>query len=69
MCTWPSWTSVYHLRIDAHRGQKRALDRPALQLQMVESCHVSAGNQTWIPCKSSLCPSPQSHLSSHCIKF
>lgn len=33
----------------AHRGQKRALEPLELELQKVESVHVGAGNQTWVP--------------------
>lgn len=36
-----------------HGGQKSASDLLELELQMVVSCHVGAGNQTWVPQKSS----------------
>ncbi|EDM07951.1 rCG54092 [Rattus norvegicus] len=36
------------------KGQ-RALALLELELQTGASCHADAGNQTWIPCKSSQC--------------
>jgi hypothetical protein len=30
-----------------HRGQKRVSDLLELELEIVASCHVGAGNQTW----------------------
>jgi hypothetical protein len=39
---------------DAHEGQERVSYPLELELQIVSS-HVSAGNQTWVLCKSSLC--------------
>ena len=37
------------------RGQKKAWDSLELELQMLVSCHVGAGNQTWILWKNSQC--------------
>ena len=37
------------------RDQKRELNHLKLELQMVVSCYVDAGNQTWVFCKSSKC--------------
>lgn len=34
--------------LDSHRGQKRALHRVELELQMVASWHMGPGNQTWV---------------------
>lgn len=46
----------------AYRGQKRASDLLGLQLQMVVSCHMGAGNQTQVfgknKCSSLLANSP-----------
>lgn len=36
---------------DAHGGEQRALALLELDLQMVVSCHVGAGNRTWILCE------------------
>lgn len=46
------------------RGQKRASDPPALEPNMVVSCHAGAGNLTGVPCKSNKCSQSLSHLSS-----
>lgn len=37
----------------AYRGQKGALDPLELKFQVVLSCHVDAGSQTEVLCKSS----------------
>jgi hypothetical protein len=34
------------------RGQKKVLDSRELEWQMVGSCHVNAGNWTWIICEN-----------------
>ena len=41
---------------NACRGQKEVLDPLELELWMVVSCHVGAGNRTQVLCKSSYCP-------------
>ena len=54
----------------AHRGQKRASDPLEPELQMVLSCQTGARKQTPVPCKSSQCSQPLSHLSpGHCCEF
>jgi hypothetical protein len=35
------------------RGQERMLDALELELQAGVSCHMGAGNQIWVLCKSS----------------
>jgi hypothetical protein len=35
-----------------HGGLKKVLDPLELELSTVVSCHVGAGNQTWVLCKS-----------------
>ena len=47
-----------------HRGQKMASEIMKLELRMVVSHHVDAGNQTQVFCKSSQCSSALSHLSN-----
>lgn len=37
---------------DSLRGQKRALESLELELLMIESRHVVAGNRTHVPCKT-----------------
>lgn len=46
MCILPAWMSV-HPCIITHEGQTRASDSLELELQMVESHRVGAGNQSW----------------------
>lgn len=48
----------------AHGDQKRASDPPELELHMVLSHHVGAGNETLVLWKSRWCSRPLSHLSS-----
>lgn len=48
--------------LGARRSQKRALDPLELELRMVASHHVSAGNQIWVLCKSSQCSTAQPSL-------
>lgn len=50
--------SVYHM-YSTCRSQKQALE-----LWVVVSRHVGAGNQTGVSCKSSQCSSTLSYLSS-----
>lgn len=50
-------------------GQKRVLGFLKLQLQMHVSCHVAAGNRTWVLCKSSVCSQVPSHLSITILKL
>jgi hypothetical protein len=52
------------LCVQARGGQKRALDPLELELQMVASHHVGAGNQTLVLCKIIKYPEPLSSLSS-----
>lgn len=40
---------VYMCTPDAHSGQEKVSDSPGLELSMVVSHHVSAGNQTLWP--------------------
>lgn len=47
------------------RGQKKASDSLALQLQKVVNYYVGSGNRTWVRCKSSKCSSPLNHLSNY----
>ena len=52
----------------ACRGQKRALDPSELELQVVVSCHVGAGNGTQVLCKSNGCSvTHESSLHSHLV--
>jgi hypothetical protein len=37
------------------QGSEEVLDPQELELQMVVSCHVGAGNKIWVLCKSSKC--------------
>lgn len=60
----PTWLYVHHVGAGAYGGQKRAPDHLKLDFQMIERCHVGAGNWTQILCKNSKCslttePSPQ----------
>lgn len=48
--------AVYHMHAVLQGGHKRPLDPLELELQMIVISHVWAGNQTWIPWKSSKCP-------------
>lgn len=47
-----------------HRGPKRASDPLRRKLEMVGSCHIGAGNRTWVLQKGSQCTSPLNHLAS-----
>lgn len=38
------FVSLYHMYTGAGRGQKRALDALELELQLVMSCYIGAGN-------------------------
>ena len=51
---------------EARRGHWIPL---GLELQMVVSCHVYAGNRIQVPCKSIQCSSGLSHLSSPANAF
>lgn len=44
--------SVYHIHVQVLR---KALGLLGLELQMVSSCHLGAGNQTCSLCKNSQC--------------
>lgn len=44
----PEHMSVHHVHSDAQGDQKKALDFLELELQTVATCHVAAGNQTWV---------------------
>ena len=55
--------SVHHV-CSAHGSQKGQSDPLELELQMVVSLYVGAGNQTWVLWKSSLCLQLLDHLSS-----
>lgn len=43
---------------NALRGQKSVSDLLELELQAILSCHVDAGDWTWVICKSRQCPWP-----------
>lgn len=63
VCIWVFPLQVYlctNFMPGALRGQKRASDSQELELQIVESHHMCAGNWTWLSWKSSQC----SYLSS-----
>ena len=46
----------------AHGGQEKVMDSLRLELQMVVSHHVAAGNQTWVLYKSNKCSDLLIHL-------
>lgn len=50
-CMYPCVTRV----CSAHGGQERAVGALDLELQPAVSCHVSAGNGTWVFWKNSQC--------------
>lgn len=64
---------MHHLWV--FRGQKKASDTLELELWIVMTCYVGAGNKTWVHlhhlCKSSKGSYPLSHLASpsHLILF
>lgn len=60
--------SVHYVCVSAHKGQKGMLDPLGLEVQTVESCHIDAGNQTLMLCKSTQCSYPQRQLPSLCIR-
>jgi hypothetical protein len=53
MCVLPACVPVYYLSVWCLRGQKRLLDLLKLDLGMVVSHLVDAGNQTWVLWKGS----------------
>lgn len=53
-----------HTHVSTHRDQKRVSELRKLELQMVVSSRVDAGNQTLVLCRNSTCSGPLGHLSS-----
>lgn len=45
---------IYHVHAGATRGQKRATDPLELELQVALGCHMDAGTQILVLCKSSM---------------
>lgn len=58
-----SCISVFHMP-GTCEGQKRVSVVLGLELQMVISCHLGAGNWTWVHCKNSKCSYLLAHPSS-----
>lgn len=58
-----SCISVFHMP-GTCEGQKRVSVVLDLELQMVISCHLGAGNWTWVHCKNSKCSYLLAHPSS-----
>lgn len=44
--------SMHHRYPGAHKGQQRTSNPLELELQMVTSCHMHAGTQTWVLSKN-----------------
>lgn len=63
-----------HMIAGTHRGQKEAVDPLELEL-VISSCEyplIGTGNQSWVLCRSSICPTcsyPLSCLCSSCFVF
>lgn len=48
VCVLPAFMSMHYANAEPETGQKQVSDLLKLELQMVVSCHVSAGNQTLV---------------------
>lgn len=44
VCVYTSVINEYHMHAGSHGDQKRALDSPEPEVQIVVRCHVGAGN-------------------------
>lgn len=66
----PARVSVHRMSAALTRCQQREADPPELELPMVVSCPVGAGDGTWALCKQPVCLTPEPSLqTSLCLVF